>query len=193
MRWSIATLMVVVALCALLLFVRRVIIERAPIYRLIRQLQAGNTQARLQAVWELGRMGPRAAIAEGALTGALNDPDPGVRETAMYALVKIGSKSPSLLRALVAEIENPCDRDDAGDCSSPTGGGPMAALVVIRPPASVIVPMLKKALNSSDRRVSISAYMVLCDAVTWSDRSCELPERWLRPCWTAWPIRSMCA
>ena len=64
MRWTIGSLMVAVALGALGLFARRVILERTPIYRLIRQLETGNDQARFQAARPLGMIGPKATIAE---------------------------------------------------------------------------------------------------------------------------------
>jgi HEAT repeat protein len=168
MRWTIATLMVIVALCALGLFAQRVIIERAPVYLLIRQLQTGDTQARLQAAKQLGMMGPKAAIAEGALTAALKDPDPLVCREATYALVSIGSKSLDLLPALVADLDIPPPRESTMWFRL-GGNDPIAALRMIRPPAAVIVPMLKNVLDSSDRMVRRRAYDFLRELASWSD------------------------
>jgi HEAT repeat protein len=170
MRWTIGTLMVVVALCALGLHARRVMIERAPVYRLIRQLQTGNNQARLQAARDIGRIGPKAAFAEGALTGALKDPDPGVCKDALYALIKIGSKSTSLLHALVAEIATPPTRPTSMIVGF-SREDPVSALKTVRPPASVIVPLLKNALNRSDLMVSRRVYPALREVASWSDPS----------------------
>ena len=93
MRWRLRTLMIVVAFCAAGLFIYRVNVERAPVYRLIRQLRTGNAQARVQAAIRIGQMGPRASFADRALTSALDDPDPGVRTQAAYALVEVGGRS----------------------------------------------------------------------------------------------------
>jgi HEAT repeat protein len=160
--------MIVVAICAAGLVMYRAGVERAPVYRLIRQLGTGNAQARSQAAVQLGLMGPKAAFADRALTSALDDPDPGVRTEAMYALVKIGSRSPRLLRALVAEIEVIPTRP-LRFIAGPALQDPVAALKAIRPDAAVIVPMLDEALNSPEPSVRLGAIDVLCAVAGWSD------------------------
>ncbi len=141
-----------------------------PVYLLIRQLRTGNTQSRVQAAKQLGMMGPKAAIAEGALTAALKDPDPSVCKEATYALVYIGSKSPNLLPALVADLEIPPPRESTM-WFRVGGHDPLAALRMIQPPAAVIVPMLKNVLTSSDLIVRRRGYDLLREVTNWSDSS----------------------
>lgn len=171
MRWSLRTLMIVVALCGVGLLIYRVNVERAPVYRLIRQLRTGNPAARLAAASQIGLIGPRASFAGGALTSALDDPDPGVRTQAMYALVMLGGKSRRLLRALVAEIENPPTRRSGLRIGAPPGDDPVTALETIRPPAAVIIPMLADALESPNARVHRQALRALCAVASRSDPS----------------------
>ena len=105
-RWRLRTLMIVVALSAAGLFVYRECVERGPIYRQLWWLRTGNAGTRSGAAFRIGLLGPRAWFAVGALTDALDDPDPGVRTQAMYALVRLGSRSSRLLPIVVAEIEH---------------------------------------------------------------------------------------
>src|SRR5262249_27281923 len=107
LRWRLRTLMILVAVCAVGLVIRRVYVERAPVYQLIGQLRTGNAQARAQAAFQIGQIGPKAAFAVDALASALDDPERGVRTAALDALIKIGSRSPRVLRAMVAEFDAP--------------------------------------------------------------------------------------
>jgi hypothetical protein len=105
-RWRLRTLMIVVALVAVSLGTYRVWVELGPVYRLMGQLRIGNVQARREAALRIGLLGPRAALAIGALNSALDDPDPVVRSNAMYSLVRLGWRSPRLLPILAERIEN---------------------------------------------------------------------------------------
>ncbi len=196
-RWRLRTLMVVVACCAVGLVILRVYVERAPVYQLIQQLRTGgDATARSEAAVRVGLMGPRASFAAGALTSALDDPDPGVRTAAMYALVRIGSRSPRLLRALFAGIVSPTGTASnwnslhvSSSLKRPTPKGwplsdgglrendPIGALKVLRPPATVIVPMLETELKSRDPSVHWGAIVALSAVASWSDPSSpELAE-----------------
>jgi HEAT repeat protein len=189
--------MIVVALCAMGLVILRVHLERASVYQLIRQLRTGgDATARSEAAVRIGLMGPRASFAAGALTSALDDPNPRVRTAAMYALVRVGSRSPRLLRALVAEIVSPSGT--ASDWNSlhvasslkrppPKGwplsdrslreNDPIGALKVLRPPAATIVPMLKTELKRPNPLVHWRAIVALSAVASWSDPSSpELAE-----------------
>jgi HEAT repeat protein len=183
LRWRLRTLMILVVLCATGLMAYRVYLERSPVYQLIRQLRTGNAQARSQAASQIGLMGPKAAFAAWALTSALDDPDRGVRVEAMYAMVRIGSRSRQLLAVLVAKIEEwpPSFHRGTRRWAKATGlldaDDPLAALQVIRPPAAVIVPMLGKALKSPNPWVRRRALDALLTVASWSDPSSpELAE-----------------
>src|SRR5262249_38727675 len=104
-RWRLRTLMVVVAVCAAGPAGYREYRDRGLFYQILR-LRAGPASARIGAAHGLGLMGPRAWLAIDPLTAALDDPDPGVRFQATYALVRLGSRSPRLLPVLVAAIEH---------------------------------------------------------------------------------------
>ena len=189
-RWRLRTLMIVVALSAASLFAYRVYVERGPVYWQLWWLRTGNAGARSGAAFRIGLLGPRASFAVGALTDALDDPDPDVRTQAMYALVRLGSRSPRLLPVVVAEIEHtPTPMSGSSPelspiefyYDSPTGwklsdGGlvkndPVAALKLIRPDPALIVPMLGKALKDPDRWVRCAALDALFAVATWSDPS----------------------
>jgi HEAT repeat protein len=172
LRWRLRTLMIVVALAAVGLVIHRIYVERAPVYQLILQLRTGNAQARSQAAVQLGLMGPKASFAAAALTSALDDSDPAVRTEATYALVKIGSRSPRLLQALVAELEDPpMRRTRFMSGSGSPGHDPVAALKSLRPAAAVIMPMLAKPLKSPNPGVHGRAVDVLCAVAGWSGPS----------------------
>jgi HEAT repeat protein len=188
--------MIAVALCAVGLLIYRIRLERAPVYQMIGQLQTRDALARSEAAVRIGLMGPRASFAAHALTSALDDADPGVRAAAMYALVRIRSSSPHLVRALVAESVSPSGTASGWNLlliygslkrPSPKGwplsdGGlreddPIAALKVLRPSAKVIVPMLETELKSRDPFVHWRAIEALCAVASWSDPSSpELAE-----------------
>jgi HEAT repeat protein len=167
--------MILVVLCATGLMAYRVYLERSPVYQLIRQLRTGNAQARSQAASQIGLMGPKAAFAAGALTSALDDPDPGVRTAAVDALINVGSRSPRLLRALVAEFEKspgPSIPLGLGRMSvRPPGFDPFASLSTIRPPAAEIVPILVEAIAKAPPETPFHRRLIraLCTVADWSD------------------------
>jgi HEAT repeat protein len=180
--------MIVVAACAVGLVAYREYADRGLFYQIVR-LRFGHSEARIDAALGLGLMGPRASIATGALTGALNDPDPSVRTQAAYALVRLGSRSPRLLPVLVAGIERtPPPRGSSPELpvsayfdDPPKGwplsdGGlyrndPIEALKRVRPDAADIVPMLRKALEDPKDWVRRAAREVLFDVATRSGPS----------------------
>src|SRR5262245_12276360 len=178
MRWRLRTLMILVAACALGLVGHRVYRERAPVYQLIRQLRTGNAQARSQAASQIGLMGPKASFAVGALTSALDDPDPGVRTAALDALIKLGARSTRVLRAIVAEFEAPPTpgipfRGRTVALILPGSVDPLTALSTLRPAAAVIVPMLVEAIhrNSSNTPVHRRLIRALCTVADRVDPS----------------------
>jgi HEAT repeat protein len=189
-RWRLQTLMVMVALCAVGLGAYRLWVERGPVYRLIWQLRTGDAQNRREAAFEIGLLGPRAALAVGALDSALDDPDQYVRANAMYSLVRlVGSRSPRLLPILAEQIENTREPDQS-DFRQPvtwifgypplgwtwSDGGlyyndPVNALKMIRPDAKSFLPLLGKPLKSPARWVREAALEALFAVATWSDPS----------------------
>ena len=58
----------------------------------VEQLGAEDVTARREAAAALGQLGPAASGAIPALTEALSDPDPGVRERVAQALAAIGER-----------------------------------------------------------------------------------------------------
>jgi HEAT repeat protein len=194
-RWRLRTLMIVVALCAAGLVAYREYHDRGLFYQILR-LRAGPASARVDAALGLGLMGPRAWLADEALTAALDDPDPNVRHQATYALVRHGSRSPRLLLVLVTGIEHMPVPAPGFSPRSPvewmfddpprgwplSDGGlydndPIEALKLIRPPAALIVPMLGKALKDPNDWVRRAAREALFAVATWSDPSSpELTE-----------------
>ncbi len=188
-RWRLRTLMIVVATCAVGLFVYREYVERGLCYQMSR-LRAGHARARADAAFGLGLMGPRAAIAVGGLTAALDDPDPNVRTVAAYSLVRLGSRSPRLLPILVAEIEHtPTPQGGFGPelpltmlFKDPPRGWPLsegnlhkndpvAALMIVQPDTALVVPMLGNALKDPNDSVRRAARDALFAVASWSGPS----------------------
>ena len=187
-RQRLRTLMIVVAFFAVGLGTYRVF-ERGPVYRLIGQLRIGDAQARREAAFRIGLLGPRAKFAIGTLNSALNDPDQGVRSKAMYSLVRLGSRSPRLLPILAEQIEHAPEPhgsprwppaigpfSDAPKGWTLSDGGldyddPIDALKLIRPDASIFAPVLGNALKSPAYWVREAALEALSAVSTWADPS----------------------
>ena len=167
-RRRLRPVMIVVALCAVGLGA-----DHGPVDRLIEQLRAGEARARAEAALRIGLLGPRAAFAVGALDRALDDPDPQVRASAMYSLVRLGSRSPRMLPILIEQIEATPEPPSHGwrgrksltqafaapEGWTPSDGGlrdndPVGALKLIRPDPTAFVPLLGKALKSPRNRES---------------------------------------
>jgi HEAT repeat protein len=191
-RWRLRTLMAVVAACAVGLAARREYVERGPIDWDLLRLRLGGASARSSAALRLGLLGPRAAIAVGALTASLDDPDRDVRTNAAYSLIRLGRRSPRLLPILAQRIESTpkpkagfsprspvvwsFDRDGLPEGWALWDGGlydndPIDALKMIRPDATAFVPLLGKASKSPDRWVRDAALEALFAVATWSDPS----------------------
>lgn len=171
MRWTIRALMIAVAFCAVGLLVRRVILERDPVYRMIQQLRHGELVPRIEAAKQLGTMGPKAVMAEEALNAAWNDPEPRVRKEAMDALARIGSRYADPIRPLVAEIEIPPNPRSYRLIGIPGSYDAVESLAAIRPSVAVLGFLLRRAMRSPDHEVRQCAIRLLCKAESWTDPS----------------------
>ena len=187
-RWRLRTLMIVVGTCAVGLTAYREYRDRGLLYQILR-LRVGNTQARIDAAFGLGLMGSKAWLAVNALTAALDDPDHDVRTQAMYALVRLGSRSSRLLPILAAEIEQHppmpglhSEGPLADWFNDPPRGWPLLegglrkndpveALKLIWPDAALIVRMLRKAMKHPNDSVRNAAREALFAVATWSGPS----------------------
>ena len=107
---------------------------------------------------------PRPAYVEPTLLAALNDPDPGVRHTAAWALDRIGSTSPALVQVLIARLETESEHSRWMNRWDSWQLHPAESLKRIKLPASAIAPRLRKAMASRDRWVRLQATEILCDA-----------------------------
>jgi HEAT repeat protein len=106
---------------------------------------------------------PRPASAEATLLAALGDPE--LRQTAMWALVQIGSTSPALVAALVGQLEVKTAESRDGDrWDYHHQVYPAQTLKNMKLPAATIAPMLRKAMASPDTFIRSGATLVLCDA-----------------------------
>lgn len=170
-RWRLRTLMIVVALVAVILGTYRVWVAVGPAYWLIGQLWIGDVQARRDAAARIGFIGPRAALAMEALKSALDDPDQVVRTQAMHSLVRLGWRSPRLLPLLAEAIESMPEPTGGFSPISDFENDPVDALKMLRPGAAAFVPLLGKALKSPDRWVREAAIESLFAVATWSDPS----------------------
>jgi HEAT repeat protein len=194
-RWRLRTLMIVVVICAAGLAAYREYADRGPVYWQLWRLRTGDAWTRSQAAFRIGVLGPRASFAVGALIGALDDPDHDVRTQAMYALVRLGSRSSRMLPVLVAEIEQHPPMPGLCPQMSPTDmfndpprgwplseGGlsendPVEALKLTWPDAALIVRRLRKALKDPNDYVRLAAREALFAVATWSGPSSpELAE-----------------
>lgn len=162
-RWSIRGLMVLVAVCAVGLVIRNEIQDRAPVYREIKLLRTGTVQARHQAAVRLGVMGPKAKVAEDALTDALDDPESMVAEAAAVALFKLGVKSPILVRALVKQLETPRKLPGGFLMVIGSPNGPASVLKAMKPPPALLIPLLAKVVATPDYVVRTQVFDVLSD------------------------------
>ena len=65
---------------------------------LVTQLKDGNIHAHRNAAWMLGRTGPEAREAIPVLISAFQDPDPGMRRSAIQVLVHVQRTSLGMMR-----------------------------------------------------------------------------------------------
>jgi HEAT repeat protein len=127
--------------------------EERKIQEHIEQLSSDNMQTRNRSALALARMGPKASSAVPVLRLALYDTEWNVRESAIYALTKIGTNEakmalrefvPYLMTAL--EDNNPDERWYAATCLGYMG-----------PLARDAVPLLQSATEDSEIAVSNAA------------------------------------
>ena len=161
-RWSLRTLMAAVAVSALVFWTAKIAWDQRPVNRQIKVLRNGTAPARLQAAMQLGAMGRQAASAEPALTAALHDAHPSVRRAASDALVRIGSTSPALVKALVAELETPPHGRIEWRVDNWDHHDPRVVLKTIDPPPPNLVPLLIQALQNPNLVVREHVLDVLC-------------------------------
>jgi HEAT repeat protein len=75
--------------------------ERSPVFSLVRQLRADETEKRIEAAQKLGEIGPQAHQAIPKLRMSLEDQSVEVRKAVVLALMKMGERgTPSWLRGL---------------------------------------------------------------------------------------------
>ena len=110
---------------------------------------------RRQAAWALGRRGPAAAAARGALRRALGDPDAAVRAQSARALAAIGPPARAASSELFARLEDSSEdvRWAAADALAASGAG-----------APEDLPRLVRALGNDDTYVRGFAEWMLAEA-----------------------------
>ncbi|MCB9640330.1 MAG: HEAT repeat domain-containing protein [Myxococcales bacterium] len=75
--------------------------KRSPVFDLIRQLRASESEKRIEAAQKLGELGPSAKQAIPTLRSSLEDPSVEVRKASLRALMMMGERGvPSWLRGL---------------------------------------------------------------------------------------------
>jgi len=92
-----------------------------------------------RAATELGKLGPKAQIAEPMLLSALNHTHAQVRSSVAFALGKIGTNSPETIAALIDLLNNDPEREVRRSAAGSLGA--------IGPKAKGAVPALRKALK----------------------------------------------
>ena len=120
--------------------------EKKDLDALIKAIQNGGKEARLNALGELRNMGSRGRPAVRAILPLLRDNDEKVREAAASALAEIGP-GPEAIPALVEAMKD-----------EETGWDAARALVAVGPAA---IPALTRALHDSDDNVRSNAVYAL--------------------------------
>lgn len=166
-RWRLRSLMVLIAVVGLGAAWLRKLPTPGPAYR----LQYGDAGERASAAVQLGMLGPKLAKgAEPALEAALSDPNQSICDCAAWALDQFGSTSPALVKALVKQVEVETAQSLRwrwqGDFYRHVE--PAGALARIKPPASILAPLLVKAMSSPDPWIRFQAATLLHKAIGWS-------------------------
>jgi HEAT repeat protein len=152
MRWRMRTLMGLILVVAFL--------SKGFVYLRSKYIDASRRQAFLA---QLSIFNPGPALPEPVLVAALDDADPAVRHSAVWALDSIGSTSPALVRALVSRLESETEEMRRQNRRDPHQVNPASTLKRIKPSASFIAPLLRKAMASEEPWVRLQAADVLCD------------------------------
>lgn len=126
----------------------------ADVSELIQSLRSPTESVRLEAIDRLGRAGPKAAEAVGALTRLLEDESATVRAHAAQALGHIGAPAKPAVKALASLITD----EDALVRRAAVG-----ALQDIRPGPEVGVPIIVKVLEDADPAARIRALDALAE------------------------------
>jgi hypothetical protein len=185
--------------------------ERYPIYNnqpiefWIRSLQTGQDAARANAAAVLGRFGPAARVAVGALVKALDDKTADVRQAAIDALGMIGPDAAESAPALAKFLGYTFDRFETDLAKhaaialakvQPNSGGPLIAALfdsgAFRPRTRTAVDVgrlerLNQALNPQDPEIKqvavISGIGQLFAQAAWDpklDKAAEAAEEKLK-------------
>jgi HEAT repeat protein len=104
-----------------------VVAHDKPISYWVQSLQGPDANLRKKAAQILGNIGAVDSALVPALSGALKDPDAGVRREAIVSLIKIGPKAKDALSALeevVSQDENAKVRADAERALKVVRGSP---------------------------------------------------------------------
>jgi HEAT repeat protein len=142
-------------LAGLLLFAATARAAETRLSELLKALNSADPSARLVAIDDLGRMGPRAAEAVPALTDLLKNDSAAVRAHAAQALGEIGPPAKSAVPALVRLITDP----DPAVRRKVVG-----AVRNLRPGPEVVVPLAVKVLKDADPSVRNRALDALAEA-----------------------------
>lgn len=110
-------------------------------------------EVRWRAARTLGRIGPPAKDAVGALIAVLGDPSPNVRSYACFALGRIGG--PSAQAAVPGLVERMTDENGIVRRAA------MDAILAIGPDRSVVIPLMVKALEDAEPRIVTAALRTL--------------------------------
>ena len=121
---------------------------------LVRALGAGDEPARVEAIDQLGAMGPAAKDAVGAVSALLSDKSARVRAHAAYALGLMGPAAKAAGPALVKAMADP-DRHVRREA--------VQAVEAIGVSAEIAAPPLGKALEDADPAVQVAALDALTD------------------------------
>jgi HEAT repeat protein len=120
---------------------------KAAVPALINALKSKDTQVQWHVAAALADIGPAAKDAVPALAAALKSTDDNVRGHAAHALEEIGSASIPAVPQLAALLS---------DKNKDVRRAGIDALVAIHPDPKVFVPILRKALESSDMDPSLT-------------------------------------
>jgi HEAT repeat protein len=183
-RWRIRSLMALVAVCALAAGYARYRHDMTPVERYRRMLRGSDPKDRGQAIVSLKRLGPVALAAEPELLAvALRDPHADLRHQATFALVRLESKSPALVRALVADFL----AAHRGERSLfYYGEDPEAALEELEAPAEAIVPLLMEGFDKAEE-VRGPVVALLCKVARRSPNAPVVVDALLKTLTEDWP------
>ena len=127
--------------------------EEQRLARRIAMLQAPSSGARLAALWDLQRLGPKAAPAVAALVQALHDEDPFLRTAAAEALAAVGPAA----EAAVPELVEATMQDDDKELRLQA----TCALAGIGRRAEFVIPHLLHLLRSSKEEQRLATIRAL--------------------------------